>query len=697
MERIVLLTLAFALGTVPVAAQSARTQVRLLLSHAAARPGETVLAAVELRTPPKTHVYWRNPGEAGLPTEIAWTLPQGIVTADLRWPVPQRFNEAGLVTFGYTGTVFLICPLHIAETAATGEAVIKVNVNWLECEEMCVSGRASATATLVIGAESNPSAHATLIADAVTQLPKVETPPGLRARWIGSTTDTRQLEISWRTDAELEWADFFPDTLTNCVISPQHEFSRDAAGRAQIVLTVRNQGAQWPAQVSGVLVQKQAGQAQTEAWEIRISTAHSPATDLSTLLKMLLFAFLGGLILNVMPCVFPVIALKILGFIQQSGEAPHRVFKLGLASSAGVLVSFIALAVAVIAAQQAGKAASWGMHMQNPQFTLLLTVLVTLVSLNLFGVFEVTLGGRALDVAGKLASAPGMTGAFMTGMLTTVLATPCTAPLLAPALGFAFTQPPVVILVMFIAVGAGLALPYVLLSWRPTWLKFMPKPGPWLARFKVLMGFPMLATAVWLFSFTARRFGPHGTVWLGLFLVTLAFAAWVWGEFVQRGAKGRTLAAVVSIVTLVSSYVYALETKLNWRHTRQSVQIESDSSAEANLWKKWSPEAVAQARGQGRPVLVDFTADWCVTCKYNKLVALDTAEVRDALKRLNVAAFVADNTDEDPAIVAELRKFGRAGVPLVVVYPRATNAPPIVLPTLLTKAAVLEALAKAAE
>lgn len=695
-RTIILFIAVFVLSIAPVAAQGARTEARLLLSHTQVRPGETVTAAIELRTPPKTHVYWRNPGEAGLPTEIEWVLPTTIKAGTIRWPVPQKFNEGGLVTYGYTGSAFLITPLLVEQNAQPGTLDIKANVSWLECEEACVPGRAKLTARLSIGAESVPSAEAKLIADAVAQLPAVANAPMPTAYWETDSPNVRQLTIRWQTDGDTEWADFFPDTIPNCRLAANPVLIPAESGKAQLRLTLTNHGGAWPARISGLLVVKPRGNPNPRAWEIGFAPGAPLRPPVNRFAKMLLFAFLGGLILNVMPCVFPVIALKILRFVQQSAESPRHVLKLGLASGCGVLASFVVLAIVVILAQQAGKTASWGMHMQNPQFTLLLTVLVTLVALNLFGVFEVNLSGRALDAAGRLASRPGLGGAFLTGMLTTVLATPCTAPLLAPALGFAFTQPPLVILVMFCAVGTGLALPYVVLSWQPHWLKFLPKPGPWLERFKVLMGFPMLATAVWLFSFTARRFGPNGPLWFGLFLVAVALAAWVWGQFVQRGTKRRALAMGVTLLVLVCSYVYALEKQLHWRtHQDQPPQTHQTGLGES-LWQKWSPEAVAKARAEGRPVLVEFTADWCVTCKYNKLVALDTAEVRDMLRRINAVALVADNTDENPAIAAELRKFDRAGVPLVLVYPRDTNAPPIVLPTLLTKSLVLDALTNAA-
>jgi thiol:disulfide interchange protein DsbD len=393
-----------------------------------------------------------------------------------------------------------------------------------------------------------------------------------------------------------------------------------------------------------------------------------------------------------------VIALKVLGFVQQSKEAPQRVRQLGLVYGLGVLASFLVLAGVVIQVQHAGGGASWGMQMQNPQFRLALLVVVVLVALNLFGLFEVILPGQAMGAAAGLAAREGTVGAFFNGVLATALATPCTAPFLAVALGFAFTQPAWVILLIFTAVALGLAAPYILLSWQPGWLRFLPKPGAWMQRFKVAMGFPMLATAVWLFDFTAPAFGDGGWLWLGLFLVVLALAAWVWGEFVQRGSSRRGLAMVLCVGLLGLDYGYVLESQLRWR-SPSSGTAEAEvvrDSPEGIPWHRWSPDAVEAARRAGRPALVDFTAKWCFTCKSNKKFAVDIPEVRARLQAINAQAFRADNTDKDPRIIAELQRHGRAGVPLVLVFPADSARPPLVLPEVLTPGIVLAALTEVA-
>jgi thiol:disulfide interchange protein DsbD len=314
----------------------------------------------------------------------------------------------------------------------------------------------------------------------------------------------------------------------------------------------------------------------------------------------------------------------------------------------------------------------------------------------LFGVFEVTLGGSALDAAGNLATRHGASGAFFNGVLATTLATPCTAPFLAPALGFAFSQSAATVILIFLTVGLGLASPYVLLSWNPAWLKFLPKPGAWMEKFKIAMGFPMLATVVWLFNIATASYGKN-VLWLGIFLVLIAFIAWLFGEFVQRNRKHQGIALTYIFVLLGCSYVVLLEKELNWRTAMPEDTTGSlKESADGIDWQRWSPEAVAAARAAGNPVLVDFTADWCLTCQVNKKTSLEIAPVRQKLKDINAVAFTGDYTRTPDNITTELNRYNRAGVPLVLVYPKNPDAQPIILPEVLTPGIVLDALDRAA-
>jgi thiol:disulfide interchange protein DsbD len=574
---------------------------------------------------------------------------------------------------------------------------LKAKVSWLECEELCVAGRTNLTARLTIGAQNQPSSDAPMLEAARKTLPQQDPALAARARWEPPTdAETRAVLIEWTLPAKPAVVDFFPFASTNVEVQTATERLPDEGDPVRLRKVVKKLDGDWPGELAGLLVAKADKAAAGSAYDVHLPVASAAAAGgqrppaAGSWLVMLGFAFLGGLILNAMPCVLPVIALKVLGFVHQAQEEPARVRRLGVIYGVGVLASFLVLAALAIAVQRAGGLAGWGTAFQNPQFRVLITILITLVALNLFGVFEITLSGTAMDAAGGLAAKQGAAGAFFNGVLATVLATPCTAPFLGVAIGFAFTQPPLIIVLVFLAAGAGLALPFVLLCWQPAWLRLLPKPGPWMERFKVAMGFPMLATAVWLFWLTAARLGKSGVLWFGLFLVALALAAWIWGEFVQRGSRRRALAAVASLLVAASAYGTMLEGQLGWRNPGRVAK-------DAIPWQPWSAETVDKARREGRPVLVDFTADTCLNCQFNKATSLEIPSTRAKLKEVHAVALLGDYTDEDPAIGQELRRFGRPGVPLVLVYPKDAAKPPIVLPAILTPSLVLEALDKAVQ
>jgi thiol:disulfide interchange protein DsbD len=676
------------LGLLLIAApalQAAQTQARLILSADTAQPGQTVLAGIQLHHPSGWHTYWRNSGDSGQGTEIKWTLPPGITAGQIQWPVPEKEIVADLTSYIYTGDVVLLVPLKLAPDLKPGDLQLKAAVSWLECEKMCLPGKADVQTRLTIGNATKPSAGANLIAAAQKKLPVQQASLNPKA-WWGKSAESRPLTIEWPPVQTSEGADFYPYENDKLQVSGDTKTLQSSAGSVRLQKEVKKLEGDWPTQMPGLLIEHRKGEAPV-GYEVNLTIGSAPPASAAatqstlgpthSLLAMLGLAFLGGLILNVMPCVLPVISLKILSFIKQSREAPGQVRKLGLIYVLGVLISFLVLAGIVIAIQLAGGSANWGMQFQNPKFLVAMTVLVTLVALNLFGLFEVNLGGSVMGAAGELAGQGGANGAFFNGVLATLLATPCTAPLLAPALGFAFAQPPLIIALMFLAIGIGLAAPYLLLSFQPAWLRFLPKPGPWMERFKTIMGFPMLATAFWLFQLTTTHLGKTGAFRFGIFLVVLALACWLWGEFVQRGQRLKAIAMAASGVLLCAAGVYALSRP-------QHIQ-----------WQSWSPQAVAQARSANRPVLVDFTADWCLTCQVNKKSSLEAAAVEAKLKQINAVTLIGDYTRKDEAITEELKRFKRAGVPLVLVFPKDSSAAPIVLPEVLTPGAVIDALDRA--
>ncbi len=701
------------------------TSARLVLPVVTVRPGDTFLAGLELTMKPGWHTYWRNGGDSGAPTTLEWQLPAGIAAGEPRWPAPERYAEQDLVTFVYHGKVTLLIPISVAPTAPVGPVELTAAVKWLECEKLCLPGKGTVRAQFRVGITAEPSADATTLREAVNRLPPPAAEGTVEARWEGSANgDLRPLLIRWRSPPAVGSVtpDFFPDSDPAYEVQTATQVLTAEDGWVSLRKQVRRLEGDWPGEIRGLLVQVDARQLPKVAVEATLalqggadagsalgsapgspgSTSSSPGGAVParvasiSLVRALGLGFLGGMILNIMPCVLPVIALKILGFVRQGGSRPAEIRKLGLIYGLGVWFSFLVLAGVVIGVRQAAGFAGWGMQFGNPVFLVAMTTLVLLVSLSLFGVFEINLSGKGMDAAGELASKEGAPGAFFNGMLSVALATPCTAPFLAPALGYAFAAPASTIALVFSAVAFGLAAPYVILSWQPAWLKFLPKPGAWMERFKVAMGFPMLATALWLYTLTAAHFPGGGALWLGLFLVGLALSVWVWGEFVQRGRQHQTAAMVVAVLLAGCAYGLTLEHELHWRQPRAAAAMDAHRATTAVAggipWEPWSREAVDRARKAGRPVFVDFTADWCLTCQLNERSSINIPETRERLRTLNAVPLKGDYTLLPPAMTEELQRYGRAGVPLVLVYPSDPAREPQVLPAFLTPGIVLEAL-----
>ena len=712
MRRILSLLSAAGISLGGFGAQAAHTQASLVLAAETARPGDTVLAGVRLRMDPSWHTYWRNPGAAGMPTTVEWQLPSGVTAGAIQWRVPEKLPDEDLTTYIYKDEVVLLVPLKLAADLRPGPLDLKAEVAWLECNVSCVPGKASVQAVLNVGADTKPSKDAALLSVWQQKLPKSSAGLSARAWWEApASKDLRPLILEWQTPAAVSEADFFPDASEHFEVQGVTTRLPADAGKVRLRVQVKKSAADWPSQIGGLLVQQSGAQRQAYEANLAIEPAAPPTTAnsasaspaaptvaLPPLWKALVYAFIGGLILNLMPCVLPVIALKILGFVNQAKNDPRQTRRMGLIYGLGVLVSFLALALVFIGLQAARHRVGWGMQFNSPYFLVIMTTVVTLIALNLFGVFEVYLGGRAMGAAASASSKEGAAGAFFNGLLATALATSCTAPFLAAAAGFALApgQTAGLTLLTFLMLGIGLAFPYVVLSWQPAWLRFVPKPGPWMERFKIAMGFPMLAAAVWLFSLVTLHYGDR-TWWLAIFLVMVAVAAWIYGEFVQRHRTRPAIAAVAILVVLVTAYAFALEGHLQWRHPLIQSQSGATPIREANgvPWEPWSPAAIAQARSEGRPVLVDFTAKWCPTCNIIVKPALESASVREKLRQLNAVALLGDYTAFPDNITEELNRFGQAGVPLVLVYPKNAQEPPIVLPQALTPGMVVAALDRA--
>ena len=416
-----------------------------------------------------------------------------------------------------------------------------------------------------------------------------------------------------------------------------------------------------------------------------------PATAPNGLLKLLLFGFIGGFILNLMPCVLPVISLKIFGFIQHAGDSRARIFGNGLAFTAGIFAWFIGLALLMIALKSAGREITWAFQFTNPYFVVAMSAVVLVFALNLFGVFEITLPAAATTGLLGWSAREGYAGSFFQGVFATVLATPCTAPYLGTALGFAFAQSAAIILLMFLAIAAGMSAPYLLLSAQPGWLRFVPRPGPWMVRVKQFMGFLLLATLLFLLWVIGVARGVDAAIWVSAFLLALSIGCWMFGSF-SAPTTSRTQRSVVLVLILflvLGSGFFFIGQKFGAAKT-------AASSLTKDGWIPFSPERLQTELAQGRSVFIDFTAAWCITCKFNEASVLESEAVQTAFARYGIVKMKADWTNADPVITKTLKQFGRVGVPLYVLYPAATPNQPVILPELLTQALVLDHLQSAA-
>ena len=706
MRLTTLLTLLLALTAAPALAAPVNTGhiEAELVAQEAAVPGGTVYLAVRQKIAPDWHTYWRNPGDAGSATKLAWTLPAGWTVGEIVWPAPKLLLEGAapnqLGVYAYEGEVLLPVPVQVPASAAPGTSVpIKVAVAFLVCAETCIPEDAVLTLDLpvVAGPPQIDKVWGARIAATLAAAPK---PAGLTASF---TRDGTMLSLAITGEplkgATMTGARFFPfsGTVTKHSAPPIIERGPDGLTLSIPAGYDFTDGVA-PKVIEGVLaLGDQAFEISAEAGPPApgasgLGPPPSAMAGTPTLIGALLFAFLGGLILNLMPCVFPILSMKaasLAGHAHEAKAARHQ----GLAYLAGVLATFLALAGTLIALKAAGAAVGWGFQLQSPAAVAALSVLMLLVALNLSGVFEI--GTSLQGVGGKLAdNRGGLLGSFLTGVLAVVVAAPCTAPFMGPAMGFALTQSPVVSLSVFAFLGLGLAAPFVALSFAPALLRLMPKPGAWMETLRNVLAFPMYGTAAWLTWVLAQQTGSLG---LGLGLaaaVTAAFAAWLFGR-AQKREKAPILRGLAALALLAGAgLIYGLAMAPRPAVAGVAASAASDAAAELPS-EPWSPERVAALRAEGRPVFINFTAAWCVTCQVNDAAAIARPATAAAFKAANAVYLVADWTNRDATIAAALAEHGRAGVPLYLVY-GADGSPPVVLPQLLTEGMVIQAIGKAA-
>ncbi|HEY4371351.1 MAG TPA: thioredoxin family protein [Burkholderiales bacterium] len=665
-------------------------EAELVARNSALNPAEKTLIGIRLKHAPHWHTYWQNPGDAGMPTTVQWKLPAGFKPGPILWPTPERLPVPPLMNYGYEGEVLLPVELvAIPKDWPAGQpARLAARVDWLVCKDVCIPGGADLELTLpVTTAPTTPDVkYAALFDRALASLPggpitdaKGETGDGKIELRFPHRKPSGQVYVYSSIEGLVEHAapqavrQDGDDVVVSFPVSQQ--LSAAEPRIAGVVTGLDAQALAFAAPMPGKLVAgpglpaSAAGNAAASARP----DASNGADDLSFGVALLL-ALAGGMILNLMPCVFPILSLKVLGFAQGDAQNRRAMRVGGVAFAVGVVASFVALAAVLLALRAAGDAVGWGFQLQSPVVVSLLALLFFALGLNLSGVFEF---GSFLpaSVAGAQAKNP-VIDALFSGVLAALVASPCTAPFMGAALGFALTQNAALSLAIFAALGFGMALPYLLLAWFPAWLKRLPRPGPWLARFKQVLAFPMYATVVWLAWVLVLQTGGDAIVRFGAGLVLVGFAAWVFGQ--AKGVTGRALAAVALVTGIAAAW------------PRDVAPEAATSAAASGPWAPYSRAAVAQAGAAGKPVFVDFTAAWCVTCQVNKKVVLETSAVRDAFAAKKVVLMRGDWTRRDPEITAALAEFGRSGVPVYALY--APGKPPVLLPEILRSQIVLDAL-----
>lgn len=708
------------LATTPIAAEAQSTllpqrkmnvDAQLISEKVAVKPGTTAWLALHMKIRKGWHVYWKNPGDSGEPPVIDWTMPPGFKAGDFRYQPPHRLPVGPLMNYGYSNEAVYLVPVTVPADAKPGETVtLKADTSWLVCEDICVPETKKFTLTLDVMSAEPPVdfRHAEIFEKARAGLPK---PSPWKARFARAGDQfVLSVDAKGLKREVIKSAYFYPSSFG--VISYAAPQKLSVSKDALTLTTVPSKRAAKGDTVAGVLVIEErladggtvsqaftltasrdarltgsglAGSGQTGSGQAGADQAGGVSIGLLLAIGL---ALIGGLLLNVMPCVFPILSMKLLGLAQHAHAERRTIAGHGSAYAAGVIGFFALLGVALVALRGAGSEVGWGFHLQEPIVILLLGFLIFAIGLNLSGLFQI--GGRLMGVGGGLASKSGYRGSFFTGALAVIVAAPCTVPFMGAAVGYAAFAAWYEAMAVMVALGIGMAAPFVLLCWFPGLLRRLPKPGAWMERLKQVLAFPMYATAAWLLWVATVQAGQIALIAGLAGALLIAFGLWLWqatrngsglGRMIAGSTTGLLIAAALGLTVVADQPAAA------------------PKSAEANeggwRWAAFTPEKLASLRAEGRPVFVNFTAAWCITCIVNERATLRSEILLKAMKARGIAIVKADWTRRDNTIARELAKFGRNGVPLYVFYPPAgSNAKPIVMPQILTENGMMAEIEK---
>lgn len=669
--------------------QNEHTRAELVSEMRVIEPGAPFWVALRLTPQAGWHTYWRNPGDSGLPTTIAWDLPDGFAAGNIIWPSPEAVPYGPLMNYGYAGEAIFLVQITPPEGLLAGTRLsLSAFAEWLVCEEICIPEEASLDLPVIVAesAEVEPEAAETFF-EARAALPR----DALWPTAFNIDQGRLLLRLSGAGDilASIKSVRFFPhqeQIIDN--VAPQVAVSNEG----DFFVAIERADGVPGKTLSGVLrVNGASGDApQTYALAASPVAFSAPGALLEPTLEFdlslqaaLLFAFLGGLLLNLMPCVFPILSLKALALVGAAGETQAQKRAEGLAYSLGVVLSFLVVAAILLGLRSGGALIGWGFQLQSPIFIASMAIVLMTVGLSLSGFLVI--GGQVMGFGESLAARRGHAGAFFTGVLATIVATPCTAPFMAPAIGFALTQSTAEALVIFASLGAGMAVPFLLISFVPAFGKLLPRPGAWMETFKQFLAFPIYGTMIWLVWVLGRQTGVDGAAALLLALLLVPFVVWLWPRTKSTAVAGKALAFALILVSCVA--IVGLI-----RFSSDQNEAGGDMAVSGLTWETYSEAKLAAYREAETPVFVNFTAAWCVTCLANERVALNVDSVRELFRDRGVKYLKGDWTRRDPVITAALSRFGRSGVPLYLYYPARSEGAVKVLPQILTPGAVLEAL-----
>lgn len=669
---------------------SSRATVELLSATDSVAPGQTVELGLHFRFQPGWHIYWMNPGDAGQTPRIELFAPAASTVSDVHWPAPERHVDGPITTFVHQGDVLL--PFTLTLPAGQAAGALTVKASWLVCKDICIPEEGVLRLDLPAG-DGAPGADAALFDAAKASMPA----PGA---WQAKVDAQGVLTLEGEGAGALRQADFFPadwgrvehgapqtlalqDGVARIALTPGAEFNAGRSLEGVLRMTGADgvESAVWIATPGERAVREPAvilaaaGAAPPDVTQGERAPMPGAALSVAGLIWPMLFAFAGGLLLNLMPCVFPVLAIKALSFAKAGGGERAEVRRQSLAYCSGVVLSFVLLAGLLLAVRAAGSQAGWGFQFQSPAFVAAMAALLFAIGLNLSGVFD--FGSRFASTGDRLTGRGGLSGSFFTGVLAVVVATPCTAPFMGGAIAAALTAPAPVTVAIFVSLGLGMAVPYLLLAFVPGLARRMPRPGIWMERVKQALAFPMYGAAAWLVWVLSQQSGADGVLHVLAALLLVAFAAWLTGV-AQGGARGSAVWRAVAVVALVTGAVAVARTP-------EAVAL--PASAEG----AYSPQKLADLRASGKPVFVNMTAAWCVTCLMNEKVALATDTVQSAFAERGIVYLKGDWTRADPDITRFLQSHGRDGVPLYVYFP--PGGTPVVLPQILTPGIVLDHIA----